>query len=161
MKRTMPVVQVVMFLAFAVVACSASAQPKPALVQDRDEPGRNPYHQTINKTVPQACGGGVCIVAFDPVPIGMRLVVTHASAHFRITDTSGSFFATLSSSGGIDVHDLPAPKAALPNMFVTSTPITFYVYAGNPPVMTLWTSGTVDASDYLTVSISGYYVAIP
>lgn len=32
-------------LIFAFTAGAAGAQPKPALVQDRDEPGRNPYQQ--------------------------------------------------------------------------------------------------------------------
>jgi len=49
------------------------AQIKAALVQNIDEPGRNPYLSTIGL---QCTNASTCVQDFAPVPSGKRLVVT-------------------------------------------------------------------------------------
>ena len=77
-------------LIFAFTAGAAGAQPKPALVQDRDEPGRNPYQQVAVNT--ECDGLAICTVDFAVVHAGMRLVLTQATIETSIDQSSGSVY---------------------------------------------------------------------
>jgi hypothetical protein len=67
-------------------AQAASPPPPPTVVQNADEPGRNPYQdsQTFNQTTQDGCTQFVCTLKFTPVPSGKRLVVTYASATYSL-----------------------------------------------------------------------------
>jgi hypothetical protein len=60
------------------------AQIKSALVQNIDEPGRNPYSSTVflSKAFPaDNCVAAVCDALFNTVPVGKRLVATNVSGN--------------------------------------------------------------------------------
>jgi hypothetical protein len=63
------------------------AQVKAALVQNVDEPGRNPYSSTVTFFNAPPCApdgsGTTCALIFQPVPAGKRLVATTShGCHF-------------------------------------------------------------------------------
>ena len=89
------------FAAMMVLAGSAVAQ-KSALVQDRDEPGRSPYQQEqgVNPS-PAICPNSFfCVITFAAVPVGHRLVVTHAAVEFT-NGIAGAGVAYVSGPAGI------------------------------------------------------------
>lgn len=151
-------------LAFACTP-AALAQPKPALVQDRDEPGRNPWQQSIDVTQ-NATNCGVllinCFVNFATVPAGKRLVVTYASAVFAGAD--GNAASPLVYAGPAQVpnfaHFLPLPQARNGARLVASGPVLFYVDAGTYAYMVIQVDPLKDGY-VATVSLSGYLVDAP
>jgi hypothetical protein len=159
-----PFLLALMAVSFALLPAVAHAQ-KPALVKNVDEPGRNPYQQSLSfNQSTQVCTNYLCTLWFNPVPAGYRLVVTHVSTRFRLADNSISPYATLGSDGNLSSHQiiLPAPSSNGDNYYIASSPVTFYVEPGSSP--TLFLSGNrVDTSgSYLAqASIEGYLVAIP
>jgi len=170
MKRTMPVVQVVMALVLAWAAFGASAQPKPALVQDRDEPGRSPYTQTLSVVAPATdCSGNLCLVRFATVPAGKRLVVTHASGQL-VANTDGNanpyvIVTMMTYASGVTLPYLYLPVAqpygspsSTSSGFLVSSPVMQFYEAGTAPLMLGSTSGTFNA---VAFSLVGYHVTVP
>lgn len=153
-------------LALVIACCAplASAQPKPALTQDRDEQGRNPYQQLIQLTQNTTnCGAllSLCSVSFDVVPAGKRLVVTFASVVFHTDPASSNPLAYVGPTQ-IPTFSvtLPLPQARGGTRHVTNGPVLFFVEAGAYPYVIVQASPLTDG---LTVSaaISGYYVSVP
>ena len=158
----------VRFAALALVlsccATLASAQPKPALVQDRDEPGRNPYQKSIQITQnTTTCGAllSLCSIAFDNVPAGKRLVVTFASV---ILHTDPATNDPLAYAGPAQIpnfaHSLPLPQARGGTRHVASGPVLFYVEAGTYPYVIIQGFPLTDGAS-AGAAISGYYVNVP
>jgi hypothetical protein len=90
-----------------VVACAAVlghfyakpllAQVRAALVQNVDEPGRNPYQEAIFTT----CSGTQnCNFGFSIVPPGKRLVVTHVNGFIDVRNATLPNANLQSSLGG-------------------------------------------------------------
>jgi len=134
-------------------AIPAHAQ-KPALTQNIDEMGRNPYSATLTSAIGAP-------LTFPVVPSGFRLVITHVSAIFdTVSEPYGYLNGTLYSVLGVDDEFLPAPVAipkSQPNdslvAWVINTPETFYVDAGHSPQIVV--QGLISN---LSVSIHGYLV---
>lgn len=156
-------------LGLALMAAGAGAQ-KPALVQDRDEPGRSPYTQTLSAIPPATdCDGNLCLVRFATVPAGKRLVVTHASGQL-VANTDGSanpfVIATMMTySGGVAFPYLYLPVAqpygapsSTSSGFIVSSPVMQFYEAGTAPLMLGSTSGTFNA---VVFSLVGYFVSVP
>ena len=156
-------------LVFALLAASAAAQ-KPALVQDRDEPGRSPYTQTLSVVSPATdCTGNLCLVRVAAVPAGKRLVVTHASGQLN-ADTDGNanpfVIATMMTySGGVTLPYIFLPVAqpygspsSTSSGVLVSSPVMQFYEAGTAPLMLGSTSGTFNA---VVFSLVGYYVSVP
>lgn len=151
-------------LVLACCATLASAQPKPALVQDRDEPGRNPYQQTLQmKQNSTNCGPlvSLCSFTFDTVPAGKRLVVTNVSVILHTDPATGE---PLAYAGPAQIpnfaHWLPA--AAVGGRHAAH-------HRGRRAL--LRRGGHVSLRDHhgfaltdgptASASISGYYVSVP
>jgi hypothetical protein len=139
----------------ALSASVAAAQPKPALVQDRDEPGRNPYQEEIVKS----CSGmALCSLELPAVPAGRRLVVTMVTLAL---DTSGAGGApavcVLFGSAGFQLNFEIGGSAS----FRTYTqPVTRYYEAGQVPTF-LCGIGTGTFSGNGRAGIAGYLVTVP
>lgn len=159
MKRTMPVVQIVISLALAWAACGASAQPKPALVQDRDEPGRDPYVVAIHQASTGFCNIAACVFNFAAVPAGKRVVITHVAVGVPLAAGTSQAAAYLLRSDGV-VMPLPAAQRVRPNRYVVSTPITFFVDAGQAPSIE-FQYDEIDAGGFVYATLSGYFVTLP
>lgn len=153
-------------LALVLSCCAtfASAQPKPALVQDRDEPGRNPYQQLLQvKQDSTHCGPLItlCVFEFDTVPAGKRLVVTHVSVILHTDPSTGE---PLAYAGPAQIptfaHWLPLPQSAGGTQHITAGAVLFYVEAGSYPYVIVTASLLTDGRT-ASASISGYYVNVP
>ena len=150
-----------------VIACCAplaSAQPKAALTQDRDEPGRNPSQQLIQLTQNTTnCGAllSLCDVAFDVVPAGKRLVVTYASVVFH-ADPASSNLPAYVGPAQIPTFSvaLPLPQARGGTRHVTNGPVLFFVDAGAYPYAIVQAFPLTDGGT-VWAAISGYYVSVP
>lgn len=142
-------------------ATVALAQPKPALVQSRDEPARDPYQKEV-AAAPIDCTSSGCVVAFPAVPAGKRLVVTHISVVAATSDASTTYGVVVLSHAGV----APSATIYLPiapmgpgatNYFYLSAPITYYVEAGDWPHIQMVLTGSTSA----TVTLVGYSIALP
>jgi hypothetical protein len=164
-----------LFKTFAIVAFTAlnvfGHAQKPALVQNIDERGRNPYQQTI-QFAPTVTGtgstpcisGNVCLALFKPVPAGYRLVVTQVSAIYPAASTGDVShpvllvsIVSIASPQFVDATALPTATLS-GGVYTSSTPTTFYVEPGFTPVLDM--SNVLTGAGDAIVSISGYLVAL-
>jgi hypothetical protein len=136
----------------------ALAQPKPALVQNRDEPGRTPYLEAVqvSDSDPQ-CNPTACHYDFTTVPAGKRLVVTHVAV--SVGTSGGTFAAAFLMRNGGDVIPLGTMQRGGPRFYL-STPVTYFVEPGQTPRMEL-VCDAVDEGQYLGAALIGYYVSLP
>jgi hypothetical protein len=141
------------------------AQARAVLVQNTDEPGRHPYRQTVFFDQTQCFARG-CVLPFDAVPAGYRLVITYASVLYGINNSSSAPLVDLVINGGpADARPptlyLPVPVAAGGYSYVTSSPITFFADAGQRPTLELG-GGVVTSNSFVAVAtLSGYFVTVP
>lgn len=149
--------------ACAVCAAPAAAQTRAALVQSVDEPGRNPYQETLSDTTCR--GTTICVFDFASVPAGKRLVVTHISGY--IDTASGvppnGFFR--SGFGGTAYATVPftgvrGPTSALGVRHFINQPVQAYFGVGETPRGTMQIIGDL-ASGGALLMVSGYYVNVP
>jgi hypothetical protein len=115
-----------------------------ALVENVDEPGRNPYSENAT------CSGVGCAVGFSPVPTGKRLVVTFVNGIVEGNNTSvaelgghGAYFRIFTTT--------PEGTAGLFN-----APTTAYYDPGEQPVLSCFCNGS-----FTSATLSGYYVTLP
>jgi hypothetical protein len=168
--------RIVALLAFtaaftAIVSVPAHAQ-KPALVQNIDEKGRNPYQQSIQFTptsiatgsTPCFTGQNTCEIFFKPVPAGYRLVVSQVTAAYAAAVAGDiGHLAVLSTVTSTttpvvgDIYVLPSPAVSA-GIYTLSVPVTFYVEPGLTPFLDL--TNVQFGNNTVTVSISGYLVAL-
>lgn len=73
---------------------TALAQVRPAYVKNVDEPGRSPYQQ-MREFNP--CANQSCLIAFDPVPAGKRLVVERLTMLLGVATTGQPNFVAFGS----------------------------------------------------------------
>ena len=122
------------------------AQIKAALVQNVDEPGRNPYTSTVffASDLFSSCAGVECRVNFAPVPVGKRLVATSLVGNIYV-ETPGVVGSTLlfplgNALGGttLSVPTLPpAGPASGANVIGVSVQLTAYFEQGFTPEMVI------------------------
>jgi hypothetical protein len=152
-------------------AIPAHAQ-KPALTENIDEKGRVPYHSNFQSS----CSGGLCAFNFKSVPEGFRLVITHASAQYEVTDTLVENYVLLDGGtptpgdSGNDYDEFLPPPVSVgqltpgePNpvyVYMVSSPVTYYVEPGGTPKLVIVGVGS-GGNGSTNGSISGYLVAIP
>ena len=148
--------------AFALVAGTALAQPKPALTKEIDAPGRDAYQANRSPNVSVACRPIpiFCRLEFDPVPAGKRLVVTYVSLQFQQTDAVDQNFAWLGDLASPNYLLLPKPQLLYDTIFVLSTPITYYVNAGETPHLSFSGFNTAAGSSMIG-TIVGHFVSVP
>jgi hypothetical protein len=156
---------IVLLAAISAITPSTVRAAIATLVQNVDEPGRNPYHQTVTviQNVFHCPNGGFCEAFFPAVPTGKRLVVTYASATYFLSAGGVEQNVFIGADGDLfdDVQYLPAPTNIGGNKVVTGAPITYYVDVGHLP--SLFLAGNVDTSNRFgaVATIAGYLVSVP
>jgi hypothetical protein len=149
----------IVFAAFMFVplATTTSHAQKPAITKSTDEPGRSPYFSSAYR---YCANNGVCqISSFKPVPVGFRLVVTHASVVYVPATYSGHLDNLVSLQQSSDAESsayFPSPSSIGANS-VASAPITFYVDPGSTPEITVANSSS---GNFIYGSITSYLVAL-
>lgn len=115
-----------------------------ALVENVDEPGRNPYSENTG------CFAKGCNAIFSAVPAGKRLVVTFVNAEIE----NGPGFMALTGHG-TDVRIFTTTSASV--FDVLNAPTWTYFDAGERP--SLGCDGC--NSSFAGGTLSGYYVNLP
>jgi len=138
-------------------APSAVTVTNTVTVQNRDEPGRNPYQESAGTectAVPP-----VCIAEFPVVPAGHRLVVTFVSAFIQPSLPG--------VRGGLAIQGLSGDVAVFPFTSTSGSasaaqPMTFYFEAGQVPEVKF--EAPVFDINVITgafASMTGYLVTLP
>ena len=123
----------------------------------------DPYeHSDFFNQGPDTCTQFVCAVRFPAVPAGKRLVITYASARWRLTAGGLSPSASLGINGNVGINDpqilLPAPAPISPDNYIASGPVTYYVDAGDQPTLSLGGQFVIPTSNTAFASVVGYLV---
>lgn len=143
----------------ALLASFAHAQPKPALVQDHDEPGRNPFQ--VEVTGPDCDVQVICAVDLPaPVPANRRLVVTQLSVYVATSGAGGNpVLAVLTQlpgfAQGVPTY-VPGAGAGRTGTFAVRR---YYEAGATPRVLLTLDSGTFNGP--ATVLLVGHYVVLP
>ena len=153
--------------ALALAASVAWAQPKPALVQDRDEPGRSPYLRMVSAQVGDAgCNTALCVVNFNSpaVPAGMRLVLTQISVNLSLADASTNPLEVI-------LYDSALPTAPQVSFSVPgngerramTAPVFYYSNANGYPTVAVIPRIGVDllsGAGTVHVTLAGYFITL-
>ena len=153
-------------IALQIAAAQAAPAPSPTVVQNVDEPGRNPYQdsQTFNHTTQFGCTQFVCTLKFKPVPAGQRLVVTYASAAYSLAPNGTEASVALAIDGDFTSSDAPQQFIlTVPiggSRVVGAGPTVFYVEAGHQPSLLL-AGNTLATGLTAQATVAGYLVSVP
>ena len=141
----------------ATAQADATAQALPAVVQDRDQPARNPY-QEYARVRPPTGSSFFYTVAFSKVPGGRRRVIEHVSC--LIIEAPPISFVFLSTEAGRPERDyLPwtsAPVGSKSNVIINVNTDAYFFYNDRP--MISFYGATFGDFDCTAV---GYDVSIP
>jgi len=141
-------------LVLALATGSAFAQPKPALVQDRDEPGRDPFQQ-ISST-DDCIGESFCSVSFTPVPEGKRLVLTQMTIESSVANANVPIYVrvtnNLSARATFTITNTSTPRIA-------TFPIMLFMSAGQTPTANGFTFDTEFQASF-SITLVGYYITL-
>ncbi len=149
----------------SILSTAISYAQKPALVENVDERGRVPYQQTVTATcltIDQSC-----VAKFPPIPAGYRLVVTYITGSFQSAEARTGLYAELYGTlplPGSTGNDYVPMILVMNSMgyatggyvYILSTPLSYYLNAGDTPVLFLQNGFT----SQLRASLVGYLVAI-
>jgi len=133
-------IQVLAFIGLSMMAViisagAVNAQAPPTMIQNTDEPARNPYQQQV--TLGSDCTGP-CYFEFPRVPAGTRLRITNISCWLLVGDTNGIRLMYLTNG------DTPSAQAFLPavaqgnaNYLIVNAEVNLYGNAGRLPYITV------------------------
>jgi hypothetical protein len=143
-------------VASAVFAGSANAQTSPTLVQNVDEPARNPYQQTVNASTCES-GFDFCTFQFTGPPAKTKLRMTYVSCYFEINDNGGVALVTVNNGEpSIKSAFIPGIAQGRPDVIVANAEINLYANAGDKPSVTVQANTSSVAGGLCT--LTGYYV---
>lgn len=132
-------------------------------VRNLDEPGRNPYQETMFKT---CSGQGDCGFNYGTVPAGKRLVVTGIAGYVDVANGTYPNCFLQSIYGGTQYVSQPVPfvkstAGANNTRFVVNQDIHGYFGAQEYPMFACTLFSTSDNfSGGLQISVTGYYVDV-
>jgi hypothetical protein len=161
-RKRAAAIQVVALIGLSVVAVmigagTVNAQTPPTMVQNTDEPARNPYQEQVILGIDCT---GPCYFQFPTVSPGKRLRITNVSCWLLVGDTNGIRLMYLTNG------DTPSSQAFLPavaqgnaNYLIVNAAVNLYSNAGRVPYITVdGNSGELSSNSACT--LSGYYVTL-
>ncbi len=145
------------------------AQVRAALVQNVDEPGRNPYQEThaFNFIGTGSCGVTICSVSFAPVPAGYRLVITSVSGRLEPSNATLQYLSLTPSRNSLAEVEVfvPAQVQGITNpsngitTYIFNAQVQLYAEASEIPTFNVAVSQYPNAYDN-EVTLTGYYVKL-
>jgi hypothetical protein len=137
--------------------CIAAPTPTaPRIVENVDEPARNPFQQSVGISGP--CNGP-CNVLFSAVPVSKTLRITYASCFFSIGDTGGVRLVYLTNGESTPATAyIPANAQGNAEDVIASAELNLYSSTGTTPVITIDTNTSPISNGQCT--ISGYTVNV-
>ena len=151
------------------------AQIKAALVENIDEPGRNPFHanRSFTSNLPSPgleCVNNNCTITYGAVPSGKRLVITNVTGSLFV-DTPGSVVSvSLYDSNSNDalastlIPASPAGTVYSSNIIGVNAAVLAYFDAGNEPTVVVSTTTSISQAGFVgtsQIALSGYYINLP
>lgn len=154
-------------LAVILIAGMAAAQVRPAYVKNVDEPGRAPYQQMVHFS-PQRfvdCSAP-CVVPFNAVPAGKRLVVEHVTMLVAVLEGQPLLLAFGQNAilnenniaiigGGFTYTGITTDSG---RWFAIDHAVKVYYEAGAIPKLKLVYSGTLHRNVENNASLHGYLI---
>ena len=148
----------------ALASFTAHATTAPTIVQNRDEPGRNPY-QASTKCIPFAGQPKSCLARFSPLAKTDVAVIQYINCIFQTTGYGG-LTATLSTKMSPTDYILFEPAArtgttgaAATVQYILDQPILFYAAPGEQATLTVTISDSFTGDQHCFAS--GYRVVTP
>lgn len=139
----------------------ASAQTKPVLTENVDEPGRNPFQKVVNGP---ARSPFIELNVFT-VPSGRRLVVQQFSALIYtggpMIGIAGIECRGIGQTQGYVYVPFPTVTLVTETVAVPSSLTNLYCDAGNTIVFTVQLSGTPSSTFPMGATVTGYLVNVP
>jgi len=131
-------------------------QASTPIVQLRDEPGRNPFQQTVvNDTCELAT---TCEVTFSAVPAKTRLVVTRFNASAFTTNGSNTMvYSVLTDGTGNIINTFPHTTPVSSTSFANESTLAYFEAKQTPIVKVNNETGLIN----IRVTLSGYLVRLP
>jgi hypothetical protein len=129
-------------LAAVLPAGEALAQVRPAYVKNVDEPGRVPYQQMVEFSIaaPTCPVTSFCIVSFNAVPAGKRLVVEHLSMLIGVAGGGQPNLLAFGDQFSTNTGNV----AIVPPRFTPGVPVSGVVFWSlNEPVRVYYEAGQV------------------
>jgi len=135
------------------------AAVKAALVQNVDEPGRNPYQEMVFLSCfPGYAGIELCTGGFTTVPTNSRLVITHISGEVSVLGGGIGDGLLWLAYAGTSRTPFPLLPGGLNGLFVNE-PVLAYFEAGQIPQIQLgFTNPASNPAAFIT--LAGYYVRL-
>jgi hypothetical protein len=132
---------------------------KAALVQNIDEPGRNPYQETV--TLIDGCPGAPaqCLLDFAAVPAGKRLVVKSISTFVSFSSGTQEQFVELYSVQSRQINQIFAVQFNGPNTYSVHENILAFYEVGSQPRVEVNTSTSTSGATIAT--LTGYFINLP
>ena len=169
MKRGGVAIGLAIVSMFADAGTSSAAEPDAAaaaasIVQNRDEPGRNPYQAHV--IFPSNCGAYDCAIHFPVIGASVRVVIEQVSCSFQTPSANKPFFVFLSGKASD-----PYLRTYLPvvdqgsfngyDWYVANAQTLFYYVKGDQPAVDIYRSGGPASAPQGDCAISGYRVVLP
>ena len=143
------------------------AQVRAALVQNVDEPARNPYQESFFSYLGNCpAGNQFCNFNYSAVPAGKRLVITNISGYVDVTGGSLPNGTLGSSLGGNQYAQIfftgtREYSSASSTRIVVNQQIRAYFGPGETPHLFAGLNGSTDSfAGAGSMSLSGYYVSL-
>lgn len=151
-------------LAVLLIAGTATAQVRPAYIKNVDEPGRLPYQQMVSfsEGAPDTCNPLLCVISFNAVPAGKRLVVEHVTMLAYIRDGQPHFLAfgdtTVTNANNIAIVGGGFTDTGHSSRYFSlDRAVKVYYEAGAIPKLKLLYSGVL-GSTRSNASLHGYLI---
>jgi hypothetical protein len=155
----------VLALAATFSAMHVSAQIRPAYVKNVDQPGRVPYQLTVSFSngSPGCITASACILSFDAVPAGKRLIVEQLTLMVSANGgpptqvAFGDNFSTNTGNIAIVAPDFRAGSVVLGATFwMSASQVRVYYGPGETPKLKVFLPGTLGVVSNATVH--GYLI---
>lgn len=143
------------------------AQVRAALVQNIDEPARNPYQESFFSYLGNCnAGGQFCNFNYSAVPAGKRLVVTNISGYVDVTNGSLPNGVLTSSLGGSQYAQVFFTGTreyfnGSNTRIVIDQQVRAYFGPGETPHVFAGLVGSTDSfAGEGSIALSGYYITL-
>jgi hypothetical protein len=154
---------VLLLTSFARAETVTTAATAPAITQDRDEPGRNPYQ--VHSAQPSNCDPIKCVVTFPTITASERVVVENVNCVVYVSQGASYVLPTLggiAQNPSLIAYFSPTPSGSVSglDMYIVNSQTQFYFGKGDKPSVTLQMVGNA-VSPAIDCTLHGYRVLLP
>ena len=143
------------------IAPAASAPP---IVQNRDEPGRNPYQ--VHAATPSHCNPAACAISFPRITVSEHIVVQQVSCQIIVLSQNIPlvvFLAGRANDGSLYSYLPMIFQNSFGNYYyyVINTQVLYYFYEGDAPFVGILSPLGTTTPPSGDCALRGYRVILP